>query len=84
MLPEGRAIDVRHPDLRTDPIGTAEKIYGALGLDFEGGAREGIVTNLEARKRATSGKHHHSLAGFGLDRDQVRERLAGYCEEVDV
>jgi len=84
MLPEGRAIDVRHPDLRTDPIGTAEKIYGALGLDFSESARGGIVNNLEARKQATSGKHHHSLEGFGLTRDEVRERLAGYCEEVNV
>ena len=53
-------------------------------MTFSEGVREGIMNDLEARQRATSGEHQHSLAGFGLRREEVRERLAGYCEEVDV
>lgn len=83
-LPAGCAIDVRHAELRKDPLAAAEKLYAGLGLEWTEAARDGIMNHLANRAQRRVGRHHHSLGTFGLGRDEVRERLTNYCEEVDV
>jgi hypothetical protein len=83
-LPAERRVDVRHAALRGDPIGTVEGIYTALGLAFSDAARAAMAGFLADREARPTGRHVHSLEGFGLRREAVRERLAGYCAEVGV
>ena len=78
------AVDVRHPSLRADPIGMAERIYEALALPFTEEARDGMTGFLEARDASPGGRHHHALETLGLSREGVRDRFADYCEAVDV
>lgn len=83
-LPSGHAVDVRHPSLRADPVGTAERIYEALALPFTEDARDGMTRFLEARDASPDGRHHHALETLGLSREGVRDRFADYCEAVEV
>lgn len=83
-LPEGRAVDVRHPALRADPIGMAGTIYDALDLPFTDEARTAMKNFVEAREAAPVGRHEHDLATLGLSREVVRARFADYCAAVDV
>lgn len=82
-LAPGQAIDVRHPDLRADPIATAERIYRELGLIWTEAARDAMQQHLEAEAARPSAQHRHAIEGFGLDREAVRERFAGYCADFD-
>jgi hypothetical protein len=79
-----RAVDVRHVDLQRDPLGTVETIYSSLGLSFSQAARTSMQKFVDQRRMAPSGKHVHSLEGFGLRRDAVRERFATYCADLEL
>lgn len=83
-LPEGRAVDVRHPDLRADPIGTVRAIYVALDLPFTATAEAAMSRLLEARRVSPHGRHVHALETIGLSRALVRDRLHDYCAAMDV
>ena len=84
VLPADCAIDVRHADLRSDPLGVAEKVYAGLDLEWTDAARDGMMEHAAERSRGSGARHFHSLETFGLERDVVRERLAPYCDEVNV
>jgi hypothetical protein len=81
-LPDRMAVDVRYPDLTRDPMGTIESIYRGLGIEFSTPARTSISRFLG--NRPDSGRHIHALEGFGLTKDEVRDRFAAYCEELDI
>ncbi len=83
-LPEGHAVDVRHSDLSRDPVGTAEAIYAALGLLLSKEARVAMSQFADGQKIEQKARHVHALEGFGLARDGVRERFAGYCRDLDL
>jgi len=79
-----RAVDVRHADLQRDPLGTVERIYASLGFAFSPEARAAMRRFVDQRQAARIGKHVHSLEGFGLRTDAVRERFASYCAELEI
>ena len=83
-LPADRVVDVRHADLRADPLGTAERIHRTLDLPFDGSSRAAMARFLDERARTRVGRHHHALATFGWTREAVRDRLSDYCESVGV
>lgn len=83
-LPVDRRVDVRHADLRRDPVGTVEEIYAGLGMMLTEPARAKVLAFLKARVDRPTGRHVHSLDGFGLGREAVRERLQAYCDEAGV
>jgi hypothetical protein len=78
-LPAQRFVDVRHQDLTRDPIASAERLYRELGLAFGEPARRSMQELLAARAPATASAHEHSLQGFGLEANAIRERFADYC-----
>ena len=77
-LPSGRIADVRHSDLERDPISTVRKLYADLELPFDGESRAALTAFLELRARETRNVHEHSLAGFGLRREEIDEHFDGY------
>ena len=76
-LPPARYADVRHSDLARDPLAAADALYRALGLELGDGARAAMQAFV-ARDAAARGEHVHSPEGFGLRREAIRERFAGY------
>ncbi|MFK7896396.1 MAG: sulfotransferase [Myxococcota bacterium] len=83
IAPEN-VIDVRQPDLVSDPLGVAAQIYRAFSLDFDEPARAGMEAHVADTKAAPRARHEHSLAGFGLRDEAVRERFKSYCERYAV
>lgn len=83
-LPEGRAVDVRHPDLRADPIAMVQTIYQTLGLEFSDAARAAMTAFLDQRASSPGGRHQHALETIGLSREIVRDRFADYCAAMSV
>lgn len=79
-----RIVDIRQPDLVADPLGVAEQIYRAFSLDWNEAARSGMTHHVRAQASAPRARHEHSLKGFGLRPEAVRERFKAYCERFDV
>jgi len=81
-MPEDRAVDVRHPDLVRDPVRTVEGIYDSLGLPFSEEVRGAMTVFVDVQKKEQAARHVHTLEGFGLTREGVRDRFAGYCLDL--
>lgn len=83
-LPPERCADVRYPDLTRAPVDTAERTYQALGLGFDGDVRDALEGFVTADRARPHRRHEHSLAGFGLQPEALRERFRSYCERFDL
>jgi hypothetical protein len=83
-LPPDRSVDVRHADLARDPVGTAESIYRALGLEMTEPARAAMGAFVRRQAQEHTARHEHALEGFGLTRDAVRDRFADHCQQLDL
>jgi hypothetical protein len=84
-LAPGQCVDVRHPDLLRDPLGTVERVYAALGepaLDDAARARmRRFLAEEDAKPRST---HEHSPEAFGLRESAIHERFRAYRERFDL
>lgn len=76
---EARIIDLDYRELVGDPLAGVAKIYGRLGRELGDEARAAMAAWLEGSRKLT-GRHRYSLAGFGLEPAEVRERFAPYAE----
>lgn len=76
---EARIIDIAHRDVVHDPIGVIRRIYDRFGLSFTEEQERRITTFLADNPSASRmGKHRHSAEDYGIDPDEVHERLADY------
>jgi hypothetical protein len=78
VLPPGRFFDVRYDDFVAAPMRVVEETYAAFGLPLGTNVRERMRLELAASPRNRHGQHRYTLEEFGLTRDQVRTRFAGY------
>ncbi|MGB5521629.1 MAG: hypothetical protein WBM96_03605, partial [Polyangiales bacterium] len=83
-LPPGRVAHMRHVDVRRDPIGTMAQAYRDLGMALSEPARVAMASMVDAEERKVRDVHIHSPEGFGLRADEIRDRLASYCERFDL
>jgi hypothetical protein len=78
---ESHIIDIAHRDVVHDPIGAVRRIYGRFDIpftdDLDGRIRVFLAENPSASRL---GRHKHSPEQFGIDPDEVHERLADYYE----
>jgi len=78
---EERIIDLGHGTIVADPMGTIRRIYERFDLPFSEEHRNRINRFLNENPAAARlGKHKHDPKQFGIDREEVHERLAGYYE----
>jgi hypothetical protein len=72
-------LDVHYASLVADPLAVVETVYERLGTPLSPEARSAMVAmhqaSLSGERRPA---HRYDLADFGLTRDQVDERFAGY------
>ena len=72
----GRIIDVRYKDLRRDPTGVVEDIYGRAGLVVSDRLRQALAEHARANVQGKHGEHRYSLADYGLNEDDIAQRFA--------
>lgn len=83
-LPDDRFVDVHYADLVRDPVATLRHVYRRTGRAWPAGLDARIVEYLAAKPRAVHGAHRYSVAEFGLDADDLRERYRPYVERFGV
>ena len=65
-------LDIDFADLRSDPMGTVERVYAALDTPMSEAARAAVTTlDEESRSGARKPQHHYQLADYGLDEAMV-------------
>jgi len=78
--PVAQFLDIRYRDLVADPIGTVQRAYAHFDMPFTAAAEAGMRGYLAEAPKDKYGVHRYSLAEFGLDADEERERYRAYCE----
>jgi hypothetical protein len=75
-----RFYDIAYPDLVTDPLGAVEGLYAWLGWEVTPAATGAFESYLADNPRGRFGSHTYDLSVYGLTGDEIRGRLAEYCE----
>ncbi len=83
-IPDAQIVDLQYHDLMRDPVGAIRGLYERLELELTRETEERMRAYLAAKPRGKHGSHSYSLEAFGLDRDAMRERYAGYMRHYGV
>ena len=82
--PEIPVFDVRYTDLVADPIGEAERLYAAFGLDLRAEARARMERFLETDRHGKGPARAYGLADYGLDEAVIEEAFGPYIDRYGV
>ena len=75
-----RFVDVAQHELEADPVGTAERVYAAAGLDLEGAVADSMARWASENRRGSRGAHRYRLEDHGLSAAEVTNVFAPYLE----
>lgn len=78
--PDTRSCVVDYRDLVADPATTLRRVYDSLDLELSPAAAEAFDAQI---KNPHASSHRYDLEEFGLDRDEIRLRLADLFAEYD-
>ena len=81
---EDRIIDVHYADMMRDPIGTARKLYAALGDEFTPEAQAGMQAWVDDNPQDKFGRHEYKLAQFGLTKEKLEPMFAEYLRRYPI
>jgi hypothetical protein len=77
-------IDIRYPDLKTDPLSVIDQIQKIINLDNYETWAKSIKINSKTTQKKRPGLHHYTLSQFGLDTDLILERFSSYIENYNL
>ncbi|MFL2935235.1 MAG: sulfotransferase family protein [Myxococcota bacterium] len=80
----GRFFDIRFDDFVEGPMQTVDRLYDHFGLSMTAEAEKVMQDHVANHPRGKHGSHEYDLASYGLDADQVRERLKWYIDRFDL
>ncbi len=78
QLPDGQIIDVRYEDTVSDPVGTAERVLGQLGLSGDAATQAALNACVAENAREARPRHKYSADAFGLTPDGIAADFAFY------
>jgi hypothetical protein len=76
----GQFLDVVYDDFSADPIATVRGIYGRFDIALTSATETRMRRFLAESPKEKYGPHEYSLAQFGLDLEEERERYRAYRE----
>lgn len=79
VLPATRVVDVSYEALVRDPLAAVRQVYARLDRVLTPIAEERMRRFLAAHPKDRFGRHHYTLAQFGLAPARVRSTFAAYC-----
>jgi hypothetical protein len=82
--PDTSFLDLGFDELASDPLVAVENVYDFAGLTLKETTRTAMQRFLDANPKNKFGTHRYSLRDFGLDRSQLRQRFAPYCERFGI
>jgi len=74
-----RFVDVTFQDTVSDPVGTATKVMGELGLPADRDALEAYMTRNQEQRH---GSHTYTAEDFGLSEVELEQDFAFYQKEI--
>ena len=74
-----RFVDVLFQDVVSDPVGTATRVMGELGLPADGEALEAYMARNEEQRH---GSHTYTAEDFGLTEAGLEQDFAFYEREI--
>ncbi len=83
-VPGERFVDIRYADLLEDPLGTIASVYEQLGMKLEKSTAVTMRAYLDAKPKDRHGQRSYGFDDLGLDRVELRHRLAAYMARFDV
>jgi len=84
QLGEDRFLDVHHRELAADPIGTLQRIYDWLGLEWPAPVQRTVRAWCDANRSGAHGAHRYTAEQFGLSAAQLRSDYDFYIRHFDV
>ena len=77
-----RFYDVSFASLVRDPVGTVRDIESYFGLNHHGETDDAVRAYLARKREDSRGSHVYSAERYGLDRDEINRRYAGYIDAL--
>ena len=77
-LPAEQIVDVRYQDTVSDPVGTALRVMGAIGLASDAAARQALTDCVAANIRDSRPRHKYAAEDFGLTGTGIARDFAFY------
>ena len=77
-------LDLHFQEILADPLGCVRRIYRHFDLELGDSALARMRAHLALHPRDEHGTHQYSLAGFGLDAEEVGLAFKAYCERFGV
>jgi hypothetical protein len=78
--PPERFLDVWYAQLMADPLAVARRIYRHFDLELSPETEGRMQAYVANHPKDRHGAHAYSLAQFGLDADEERERYRAYWD----
>ena len=72
-------LDLAYKDLVRDPLAAAKRIFNAFDIEWTGEVAESFETYMVNHPKNKHGKHRYTPEQFGLDPEEIRERLKRYA-----
>jgi hypothetical protein len=83
-LGEHRFLDVQHPEIDRDPIGTLRRVYEFVGLELQPEVEVAVRDWHVANRTGTHGTHRYTAEQFGLTTAQLRSDFDFYIRHFDI
>jgi hypothetical protein len=84
FVPVENQYDVQYADIGADWQRAIEGIYGFLGIPLTEQARTSMQAWVDSNAQHKHGTHKYSLANFGLNREEVDQRLMFYRDAFSI
>jgi hypothetical protein len=75
-----RFVDVAQHDVERDPVGVAERVYSAAGVELDGRTVDAMRAWADANRPGSRGQHRYSLAAYGLTAAEVDDAFGPYLD----
>ena len=79
-----RYIDVRYPELVSNPFDVIQHILQTTGLELDQNLLNPIRLDGNIKKQQKPSGHHYALSQFNLDGNEVGERFTDYVRDFDL
>ena len=84
MVPAENQYDILYADITADWEKALQRVYGFLGMPFSDEARTAMQGWLDSNQQHQHGAHKYQLADFGLNEEEVEQRLSFYRERFSI
>lgn len=78
-LPSWQVVHVHIEELNSDPVGTAERIYGHFGMPVGARTLDAWKRHVKTDARSGHGAHRYQAESAGIQASEVEARMPEYC-----